>query len=150
MTKLLACRLWGARCRKSARRVLSGGTSSRGHAGSVRALWRKPQNNSEAPQRLPASRLVPTRHRVHRERLLARLGQRVKDDRLLQLIRRMLKAKVVLPDGVVVSTEEGVPQGGPLSPLLSNIVLDELDWELARRGPHFVRYAYVDNVYVRS
>jgi RNA-directed DNA polymerase len=88
--------------------------------------------------------------RVPRERLLARLGQRVKDARLLGLIRRMLNAKVVLPDGVVVSTDEGVPQGGPLSPLLSNIVLDELDWELARRGHRFVRYADDCNIYVRS
>lgn len=88
--------------------------------------------------------------RVPRERLLARLGQRVKDARLLELIRRLLNAKVALPDGVVVSTEEGVPQGGPLSPLLSNIVLDELDWELARRGHRFVRYADDCNIYVRS
>jgi hypothetical protein len=62
----------------------------------------------------------------------------------------MLKAKVVLPDGVKVSTEEGVPQGGPLSPLLSNIVLSELDEELARRKLRFVRYADDCNVYVRS
>ena len=79
--------------------------------------------------------------RVHHERLMARLQQRVKDPRLLQLIRRMLKAKVVMPDGVVVATEEGTPQGGPLSPLLSNIVLDELDRELEQRGHRFVRYA---------
>jgi RNA-directed DNA polymerase len=72
--------------------------------------------------------------RVHHQRLLARLEQRIADRRLLDLIRRMLKAKVVMPGGVVVNTEEGVPQGGPLSPLLSNIVLDELDRELARRG----------------
>ena len=88
--------------------------------------------------------------RVHWERLLARLGKLVKDDRLIALIRRMLKARVVMPDGVVVTTEEGTPQGGPLSPLLSNIVLDELDWELSRRGHRFVRYADDQNIYVRS
>jgi group II intron reverse transcriptase/maturase len=87
---------------------------------------------------------------VHHERLVARLQQRVKDPRLIQLIRRMLKAKVVMPDGVVVATEEGAPQGGPLSPLLSNIVLDELDHELERRGHRFVRYADDANIYVRS
>lgn len=87
---------------------------------------------------------------VNHDRLMSRLEQDVKDRRLLQLIRRMLKAKVVMPDGVVVSTEEGTPQGGPLSPLLSNIVLDELDRELARRGHRFVRYADDCNIYVRS
>ncbi|WP_437645061.1 group II intron reverse transcriptase/maturase [Sorangium sp. So ce362] len=88
--------------------------------------------------------------RVHHDRLLARIELRVKDRRLIDLIRRMLKAKVILPNGVVVSTEEGAPQGGPLSPLLSNIVLDELDWELERRGHRFVRYADDVNIYVRS
>jgi RNA-directed DNA polymerase len=88
--------------------------------------------------------------RVHHERLMARLEQRITDPRLLTLIRRMLKARVVMPDGVVVATEEGTPQGGPLSPLLSNIVLDELDRELARRGHRFVRYADDCNIYVRS
>jgi RNA-directed DNA polymerase len=87
---------------------------------------------------------------VNHQRLLARLAQRVKDKRLLVLIGKMLKAKVVMPDGVVVSNDEGVPQGGPLSPLLSNVVLDELDWELARRGHRFVRYADDANIYVRS
>lgn len=89
-------------------------------------------------------------NRVNHQRLMARLAQRVHDRRLLVLIGRMLKAKVVMPNGVVVSNDEGVPQGGPLSPLLSNIVLDELDWELARRGHRFVRYADDANVYVRS
>jgi RNA-directed DNA polymerase len=89
-------------------------------------------------------------NRVHHQRLMARLAQRVSDKRLLVLIGKMLKAKVVLPDGVVVSNDEGVPQGGPLSPLLSNIVLDELDWELERRGHRFVRYADDENIYVRS
>jgi group II intron reverse transcriptase/maturase len=88
--------------------------------------------------------------RVNHQRLMARLAQRVEDRKILVLIGRMLKAKVVMPDGVVVSTEEGVPQGGPLSPLLSNIVLDELDQELSRRGHRFVRYADDSKVYVRS
>ena len=87
---------------------------------------------------------------VCHQRLTAKLAQRVGDRRLLVLIGRMLKAKVVLPDGVVINTEQGVPQGGPLSPLLSNIVLDELDQELARRGHRFARYADDCNVYVRS
>ena len=88
--------------------------------------------------------------RVNHQRLMARLAERVKDRRLLVLIGRMLKVGVVMPDGVVVSNEEGVPQGGPLSPLLSNVVLDELDTELARRGHRFVRYADDCNIYVRS
>jgi group II intron reverse transcriptase/maturase len=87
---------------------------------------------------------------VNHQRLMARLEQKVTDRPLLTLIHQMLKAKVVLPDGVVVSTEEGVPQGGPLSPLLSNVVLDELDRELAQRGHRFVRYADDCNVYVRT
>jgi group II intron reverse transcriptase/maturase len=88
--------------------------------------------------------------RVNHDRLLERLRQRIQDPRLLRLIWLMLKAKVVLPNGVVVSTDEGTPQGGPLSPLLSNIVLDELDGELARRGHRFVRYADDVNIYVHS
>lgn len=88
--------------------------------------------------------------RVSHDRLMARLAQRIEDRRLLRLIRQMLTAKVVMPDGVVVATEEGTPQGGPLSPLLSNIVLDELDWELEERGYRFVRYADDSNIYVCS
>ncbi|MFM9009972.1 MAG: group II intron reverse transcriptase/maturase [Planctomycetota bacterium] len=88
--------------------------------------------------------------RVHHQRLLSRLGQRVADSRILKLIGRMLKAKVVLPDGTRVCTDEGTPQGGPLSPLLSNVVLDEFDKELARRGLRFVRYADDCNIFVRS
>jgi group II intron reverse transcriptase/maturase len=89
-------------------------------------------------------------NRVSHQRLMARLSQHVSDGRVLKLIGKMLKANVVMPDGVVVSTEEGVPQGGPLSPLLSNIVLDELDRELSQRGHRFVRYADDCNIYVRS
>ena len=88
--------------------------------------------------------------RVNHQRLLSRLGQRIADARILKLIQRMLKAKVVLPDGTRVSTDEGTPQGGPLSPLLSNIVLDEFDEELQRRGLRFVRYADDCNIFVRS
>lgn len=87
---------------------------------------------------------------VNHQRLMARLAERVGNQGLLVLIGRMLKARVVMPGGVVVSTDEGVPQGGPLSPLLSNIVLDELDQELGRRGHLFVRYADDCNIYVRS
>jgi len=70
----------------------------------------------------------------------------VKDKGVLQLIGQMLKAQVVLPDGTRVVSEEGTPQGGPLS----NIVLDELDWELERRGLRFVRYADDANIFVGS
>jgi RNA-directed DNA polymerase len=88
--------------------------------------------------------------RVDHQRLLDRLALGVGDARLVEVVRRMLKAKVVLPDGVKIEPQEGTPQGGPLSPLVSNIVLDELDWELARRGHRFVRYADDCNVFVGS
>lgn len=88
--------------------------------------------------------------RVNHQRLMARIEERVQDSRLRTLIHRMLQAKVVMPSGVLVAVEEGVPQGGPLSPLLSNIVLDELDQELTRRGHRFVRYADDCNIYVKS
>jgi RNA-directed DNA polymerase len=88
--------------------------------------------------------------RVHHQRLLDRMSQRVADPRILTLIRRMLKSAVVMPDGTRVEVVEGTPQGGPLSPFLSNIVLDEFDKEMARRGLRFVRYADDANVFVRS
>lgn len=88
--------------------------------------------------------------RVPHQRLLARIADRVKDERIIRLIRLMLTAPVVMPDGTRVAVREGTPQGGPLSPLLSNIVLDELDRELARRKLRFVRYADDANIFVRS
>jgi group II intron reverse transcriptase/maturase len=86
---------------------------------------------------------------VHHDRLMARLKRDISDKRVLWLVNQYLKAGV-MDNGVVMATEEGTPQGGPLSPLLSNIVLDELDRELERRGHRFVRYADDCNIYVRS
>src|SRR5438552_17991679 len=87
--------------------------------------------------------------RVSHDKLMARIETRVGDRRLLKLIRAFLKAGV-MEGGLVSPVDEGTPQGGPLSPLLSNIVLDEFDWELERRGLRFARYADDWNVYVRS
>ncbi|HVB28684.1 MAG TPA: group II intron reverse transcriptase/maturase [Terriglobia bacterium] len=87
--------------------------------------------------------------RVHHDQLMARIAKRVSDKRLLKLIRSFLTAGV-MEGGLVSPVDEGTPQGGPLSPLLSNVVLDELDRELERRGLRFARYADDCNVYVRS
>src|SRR3954464_1046276 len=78
-----------------------------------------------------------------------RVARRISDKRLLRLIRAYLNAGV-MEDGLVGPVDEGVPQGGPLSPLLSNLVLDDLDKELTRRGHRFCRYADDCNIYVRS
>jgi group II intron reverse transcriptase/maturase len=87
--------------------------------------------------------------RVQHDVLMGRLEKRVKDARVLGLIRRYLEAGVML-HGVVVERHEGTPQGGPLSPLLANVLLDEVDKELEKRGHGFVRYADDCNVYVAS
>jgi len=87
--------------------------------------------------------------RVNHDRLLAAVAKRVADKRMLKLIRAFLEAGV-MEDGLVSPVDEGTPQGGPLSPLLSNLVLDELDRELERRGHRFVRYADDCNIYVGS
>ena len=87
--------------------------------------------------------------RVNHDRLLSRLTQRIADKRVLRLIRAFLTSGILVGD-LIEEPGEGTPQGGPLSPLLSNIVLDELDQELEERGHRFVRYADDSNIYVRS
>jgi len=87
--------------------------------------------------------------RVNHDKLMGAIAKRVGDKRLLKLIRALLNAGV-MENGLVSPSVEGTPQGGPLSPLLSNLVLDELDRELERRGHRFVRYADDSNIYVRS
>lgn len=87
--------------------------------------------------------------RVNHDILMARLARRVGDKRLLRIIRRFLEAGL-MQDGVCVARHEGTPQGGPLSPLLANLLLDDLDRELERRGHAFCRYADDCNIYVQS
>src|SRR4051795_10616501 len=87
--------------------------------------------------------------RVNHDKLMSQIAKRVEDKRLLKLIRAFLNAGV-MENGLVSPSLEGTPQGGPLSPLLSNLVLDELDRELECRGLRFVRYADDCNIYVRS
>ena len=86
---------------------------------------------------------------INHDKLMSLVARKVKDKRVLKLIRRYLESGVMI-NGVVVETEEGSPQGGPLSPLLSNIMLNELDKELEKRGHKFVRYADDNNIYVKS
>lgn len=87
--------------------------------------------------------------RVNHDILMLRIARRIKDKRLLKIIRRFLEAGI-MEGGVCLERHEGTPQGGPLSPLLSNILLDELDKELEKRGHKFCRYADDCNVYVKS
>ncbi len=87
--------------------------------------------------------------RVNHDRLMSAVARRIGDKRMLKLIRGFLEAGV-MEDGLVSPVDEGTPQGGPLSPLLSNLVLEELDRELERRGHRFARYADDCNIYVRS
>src|SRR6202521_73852 len=87
--------------------------------------------------------------RVSHDILMSRIARRIGDNRLLRILRRFLRAGL-MQDGVCVVRDEGTPQGGPLSPLLANILLDDLDQELDRRGHAFCRYADDCNIYVRS
>ena len=87
--------------------------------------------------------------RIHHDRLIARMGQKISDKRILRLVGIMLRSGVMI-NGVVNPSKEGAMQGGPLSPLLSNIVLDELDQELEKRGLEFCRFADDCNIFVKS
>ena len=87
--------------------------------------------------------------RVNHDILMSRLAKRIGDKRLLKIIRRFLEAGM-MKQGVIIDRRQGVPQGGPLSPLMSNLLLDDLDKELERRGHKFCRYADDCNIYVRS
>uniref|UniRef100_UPI003AF22AB6 reverse transcriptase domain-containing protein n=1 Tax=Escherichia coli TaxID=562 RepID=UPI003AF22AB6 len=87
--------------------------------------------------------------RVNHDILMDRLASRIADKAVLRLIRRYLQAGIIA-DGVVMARDEGTPQGGPLSPLLANVLLDEVERALQQRGHRFARYADDCNVYVRS
>jgi group II intron reverse transcriptase/maturase len=87
--------------------------------------------------------------RVNHDVLMGRLAARIADKRMLRLVRRYLEAGI-MAEGVVMDRDEGTPQGGPLSPMLANVLLDEVDKELEKRGHAFCRYADDLNVYVRS
>lgn len=87
--------------------------------------------------------------KVNHDSLMYTLSKKIKDKRMLKILRGFLKAGIMI-DGCCVCTEEGTPQGGPLSPLLANIVLDRLDKDLEKRGHRFVRYADDCNIYVKS
>jgi group II intron reverse transcriptase/maturase len=87
--------------------------------------------------------------RVNHDILMSRVARRVQDERILKLIRRYLEAGM-MSEGIVSARAQGTPQGGPLSPLLSNILLTDLDRELERRGHRFCRYADDCNIYVKS
>lgn len=87
--------------------------------------------------------------RVNHDILMSRLARRVADKRLLRIVRRFLEAGM-MQEGVCIRRDEGTPQGGPLSPILANLLLDDLDKELERRGHRFCRYADDCNIYVQS
>lgn len=87
--------------------------------------------------------------RVNHDKLMALLARNIHDKRVLKLIRKYLQSGVMI-SGIEIVTEEGTPQGGPISPLLSNVMLDELDKELERRGHKFCRFADDANIYVKS
>ena len=113
------------------------------------ALWKAQEYVAEGRAVVVDVDLEKFFDRVNHDVLMSRLARRVSDKRLLRIVRRFLEAGM-LKQGVCVERYEGTPQGGPLSPLLANLLLDELDQELERRGHRFCRYADACNIYVRS
>ncbi|RJG00286.1 group II intron reverse transcriptase/maturase [Noviherbaspirillum sedimenti] len=113
------------------------------------AIWQAQGNVKEGYNWVVDMDLEAFFDRVHHDRLMQRLKRHVPDQQVLRLINRYLKAGVQIGKNKQATTE-GVPQGGPLSPVLANVVLDELDWELERRGHRFARYADDCNIFVKS
>src|SRR5450755_1822179 len=141
MTPLRAKALWGARCGKSARRVLTGGTSPRSHAGSVRSPVRK-RRLRQGSAKATASRLVSTGHSIPHAELMRSVARRVSDRHLLHLIKMWLDAPVEEDDGTGgkkrttpnKDSGRGVPQGAPISPLLSNLYMRRFVLGWKQRG----------------
>jgi hypothetical protein len=98
---------------------------------------------------LKAEDFIRLRNKVNHDIMMDRLSKKIEDRRVLKLIRKYLESGIMI-NGLKVNSEEGTPQGGPLSPLLANILLDEVDKELEIRGHKFCRYADDLNIYVRS
>jgi hypothetical protein len=113
------------------------------------ALWKAQEYVAEGRTIVVDVDLEKFFDRVDHDVLMSRLARRVSDKRLLRIVRRFLEAGM-LKHGAFVDRDEGTPQGGPLSPLLGNLLLDELDQELERRGHRFCRYADDCNIYVQS
>jgi hypothetical protein len=141
---------WGARCGKSARRVLRGGTGTRGHAGSVRPLPRKGQLR-QGSAKATAPRPVPTSHAIDHGWVVQFVEHRIADQRVVRLIQKWLNAGV-LEEGKRTRAEQGTPQGGSASPLLANIYLHYVfdlwvhAWRRKHAGGDVIVVRYADDI----